>query len=70
MESNSPEWHSESEFYYPDEIDENVNTGNNGNTDKQEQVKEKTDKQQHFLAEVHDFIEEQRPENTKKKNSV
>ena len=64
MESNSPDWHSESEFYYPDEIDENVNTGN---TDKQEQVKEKTDKQQHFLAEVHDFIEEQRPENTKTK---
>ena len=64
MDSNSPEWHSESEFYYPDEMDENVNTGN---TDKQEQAKEKTDKQQEFLAEVHDFIEEQRPENTKKK---
>ena len=64
MDSNSPEWHSESEFYYPDEIDENVNTGN---TDKQEQAKEKTGKQQQFLAEVHDFIEEQRPENTKKK---
>ena len=64
MESNSPEWHSESEFYYPDETDENVNTGN---TDKEEQVKEKTDKQQQFLAEVHDFIEEQKPENTKKK---
>ena len=28
MESYSPEWHSESEFYYPDEIDENVNTEN------------------------------------------
>ena len=56
MESNSPECHSASEFYYPDEINENVNTGN---TDKQEQVKEKTDKQQQqFLAEVHDFIEE------------
>ena len=64
MDSNSPEWHSESKFYYPDEIDENVNTGN---TDKQEQAKEKTDKQQQFLAEVHDFIEEQRPENTKKR---
>ena len=45
-----------SEFYYPDEIHEKVNTGN---TDKQEQVKEKTDKQQQFLDEVHDFIEEQ-----------
>ena len=42
MVSNSPEWHRESEFYYPDEIDENINTGN---TDEQEQVKEKTDKQ-------------------------
>jgi len=38
MESNSPEWHSKSEFYYPDEIDENINTGN---TDEQEQVKER-----------------------------
>ena len=64
MDSNSSEWHSENEFYYPDEIDENVNTGN---TDKQEQAKEKTGKEQQFLAEVHDFIEEQRPENTKKK---
>ena len=24
MESDSPEWHSESEFYYPYEINENV----------------------------------------------
>ena len=64
MDSYSPEWHSESEFYYPDEVDENVNTEN---TDKHEQVNEKSDKQQQFLAEVHDFIEEQRPENTEKK---
>ncbi|KAL9978606.1 hypothetical protein ACROYT_G016142 [Oculina patagonica] len=64
MESDSPEWHSESEFYYPDEVDENVNTEN---IDKCKQVNEATDKQQQFLAEVHDFIEEQRPENTKKK---
>ncbi|KAL9978613.1 hypothetical protein ACROYT_G016149 [Oculina patagonica] len=64
MESDSPEWHSESEFYYPDEVDENVSTEN---IDKCKQVKEATDKQQQFLAEVHDFIEEQRPENTKNK---
>ena len=49
MESNSSEWHSESEFYYPNEIDENVNTGN---TDRQEQDKEKTDKQQHPLENL------------------
>ena len=64
MESDSPEWHSESEFYYPEDIDESVNTEN---INKQEQVTKKTDKQQQFLAKVHDFIEEQWPENTKKK---
>lgn len=37
MESNSPEWHSGSEFYYPLEIDENVNTGN---TDEQSERKD------------------------------
>ena len=51
MESNSPEWHSESEFYQPDEIDENVSTGN---SDKQEQVKEKTHKQQQLNGLVQD----------------
>lgn len=64
MVSHSPEWHSESEFYYPEHIDENVNTEN---INKHEQVSEKTDKQQQFLAEVYDFIEKQRPKNTKKK---
>jgi len=38
MGSNSPEWQSKSEFPSPDEINENVNTGN---SDKQEQVKER-----------------------------
>ena len=38
MESGSPEWHSESEFYYPEDIDESVNTEN---INKQEQVSEK-----------------------------
>ena len=38
MESDSPEWHSESEFYYPEVIDKSVNTEN---INKQEQVSEK-----------------------------
>ena len=64
MDSDSPEWHSDSEFYYPDDEYKDINTEN---IDKNKQVIETTDKQQQFLAEVHGFIEEQRPENTKKK---
>ena len=64
MDSDSPEWHSDSEFYYPDDEYKNINTEN---IDKNKQVIETTDKQQQFLAEVQGFIEEQRPENTKKK---
>ena len=64
MASDSREWHSDNEFYYPDDEYENIDTEN---IDKNKQVIETTDKQQRFLAEVHDFIEEQRPENTKKK---
>ena len=67
MESDSPEWHSESEFYYPEDIDESVNTEN---INKQEQVTKKTDKQQQFLAKVHDFIEEQMTWKHQEKNSV
>lgn len=63
MDSDSPEWHSDSEFYYPDDENENIDTEN---IDKNKQVIETTDKQQQFLAQVHDFIK-QRPENTKKK---
>lgn len=65
MESNSTEWHSESVFYYPYEIDENsVNTGN---TDEQEQSKKRPTDSNNSWLKCNDFIEYQRPENTKKK---
>ena len=64
MESYSPEWHSESEFYYPSNTDENINTEN---IDKHEHVNEKPYNEQQFLLEVREFIEGQRPDNTKKK---
>ena len=54
MESNSPEWHSESAFYYPDEKDENVNTGN---TDEQEQSKKRTTNSNNSWLKCNDFIE-------------
>ena len=59
MKSYSPEWHSESEFYYPSDTDENIN--------KHEHVNEKPYNEQQFLLEVREFIEGQRPDNTKKK---
>ena len=64
MKSYSPEWHSESEFYYPGDTDENVNTEN---IDEHEHVNEKPYNEQQFLLEVREFTEGQRPENTKKK---
>lgn len=45
-ESNSPELHSESEFYCPDKIDKNVNTGN---TDKQKSKKRATNSNKFWL---------------------
>lgn len=60
MDSDSENYHSESEFYYPEEseeqniLQENQNIGNT-TTDE--------------LATFQDFIEAQRPENTKKKTA-
>ena len=64
MASNSPGWHSESAFYYPDDIDEVIKTGNIQNIDEHEKSMKRPNKGQQFLAVVHDFIEGQRPENT------
>ena len=63
MKPDSPEWHSESEFYYRDEQDENVNTEN---IDKQEQARENWK-----TATVRDWVaRSEKTENTIRKNSV
>ena len=49
MESDSPEWHSEDEFYYPNEIEENIKTLN---IDKHEQAGGKSKKQQEFCLVI------------------
>ena len=63
MKPDSPEWHSESEFYYRDEQDENVNTEN---IDKQEQARENWK-----TATVRDWVaRSEKTENTIRKNPV
>ena len=49
MESDNPEWHSEDEFYYPNEIEENIKTLN---IDKLEQASGKNKKQQQFCLVI------------------
>ena len=49
MESDNPEWHSEDEFYYPNEIEENIKTLN---IDKLEQASGKSKKQQQFCLVI------------------
>ena len=49
MESDNPEWHSEDEFYYPNEIEENIKTLN---IDKHEQASGKSKKQQQFCLVI------------------
>ena len=49
MESDNPEWHSEDEFYYPNEIEENKKTLN---IDKHEQASGKSKKQQQFCLVI------------------
>ena len=64
MASYSPEWHSESALYYPDDIDEIINTEKIQNIDEHEKSMKRPNTQQQFLAVVQDFIKGQRPENT------
>jgi len=60
MDSDNDSYHSESEFYYPDEeniLQENRNFENTSNDIEDQEI-----------STIQEFIEAQRPENTIKKN--
>lgn len=64
MESNSPEWHSESAFYFRWELRKHWEHW------RTRTVKEKTDKQQQLLAEVQWFYRIPKARKHQEKNSV
>ena len=62
MDSDNVSYHSESEFYYPDEeniLQENKNFENTSNDVEDEEI-----------STIQEFIEAQRPENTIKKPAM
>ena len=57
-------YHSESEFYYPDEIDNNKNAEKSTKTDRNAA---KSGEKAKLMADIQNYIIAQRPESTVKK---